>query len=336
MSAASSGTARTLRRVHIAGTGSFAPETRRTNADLEKLVVTNDAWITERTGIKERRVAPPEQTVSELAAEASRRAMEAARVRPEDVDLIICATSSPERVVPPTSAYVQSRLGCWNAGFSDVLAACSGFVYALSAGSAQVAIGTSRCALVLGTEVLSRILNMKDRNTCVIFGDGAGAAVLMPTDSDSDILYVKTGGDGRLEGLIIAPNYGSSQTSLGAYDPVHNTIQMKGREVYRFAVPKFVEMITEALAACRLRREDVKLLIPHQMNARMIEAVASRLEFPLERVLINIDRYGNTSSASIPIALDEAVRAERLRRGDIVVMAAMGAGLTWGTVVLKW
>ncbi len=327
---------RTLQRVRITGTGSFTPARRVTNADIEKLVETSDEWIVERTGIRERRWAEPATPVSELGAEAARRALEAARVRPEDVDVILCATSSPERVVPPTAAYVQSRLGCVNAGISDVLAACSGFVYALQSGAAQVAAGAAKTVLVMGTEVLSRILNMKDRNTCVIFGDGAGAAVLQPTDSESDVLFVKTGGDGRLEELIVAPNYGSSQTSTTTYDPVLNTIAMRGREVYKFAVPKFVEIIREALDACEFAIKDVKLFIPHQMNARMIEAVAHRLDFPMERVFVNIDRYGNTSSASIPIALDEAVRAEKLNRGDVVLMAAMGAGITWGTAVIRY
>lgn len=328
---------KTLHRVRIAGTGSFAPEKKLTNADLEKLVETSDQWITERTGIKERHLSAPDQPTSMLAAEAARRALESAKLRPEDVDMILVATSSPDRIIPPTAVYVQKHIGAFNAACADIVAACSGFAYGLHNASAQVAIGRSKVCLVIGAEELAKVTNWKDRNTCVLFGDAAGAVVLTPNDGESDILYSKLGADGRLEDLIIAPAFGNAgNVARPAADHAENYIQMKGREVYKFAVPKFVEIIRAALDACRLTLNDIALFIPHQMNARMIEAVAQRLEFPLERVFMNIERYGNTSAASIPLALDEAVRAGRLKRGDIVLFSAMGAGLTWGTVVVRW
>ncbi|MBI2932108.1 MAG: ketoacyl-ACP synthase III [Planctomycetes bacterium] len=325
-----------MHRVRIAGVGAFAPDKRLTNADLEKIVETSDEWIVERTGIRERRISAPDQPTSALAAEAARRALEDARVKPEDIDTILVATSTPDRLIPPTAIYVQRALQCWNAGCADIVAACSGFTYLLHNGSAMVAMGRSKACLLIGAEELTKVANFKDRNTCVLFGDAAGAVVLTPSDGDSDILYSKVGADGRLEDLIIAPAFGNSGMALKTVDPVQNAIQMKGREVYKFAVPKFVEIIREALDACRFSIRDVTLFIPHQMNARMIEAVAQRLEFPMERVFMNIDRYGNTSAASIPTALDEAVRAGRVRRGDILLFSAMGAGLTWGTVVVRW
>jgi 3-oxoacyl-[acyl-carrier-protein] synthase-3 len=324
-------------RVKVLATGSYAPDEILANADLEKRVETSDAWIVERTGIRERRVAAPDQGASDLGARAGARALEAAGLRPEDVDTLIVATSSPDRIVPPTAVYVQSKLGCWNAGSCDVTAACSGFVYGLSMGRACVASAQSNRCLVVGTEVLTRITNYRDRGTCVLFGDAAGAVVLGPSDGESDVLYSKMGCDGRLEDLITVPMGGTAvPLTPENLERGLQFLQMKGREVYKFAVPKFVEITQEALRSCGLKLSDIQAFIPHQMNARMIEAVAGRLAFPMDRVVMNIDRYGNTSAASIPVALDEAVRAGRIRRGDIVLLSAMGAGITWGTVVLRW
>jgi len=324
-------------RVKILGTGSYAPEKILTNAELEKRIETSDEWIAERTGIRSRRIAADGQPTSDLAARAARRALEASGTRPEDVDTLIVATSSPDRVVPPTAVYVQKELGCWNAGCSDLIAACSGFTYALHAARGLVSGGQSKRCLIVGAEELSRLTNYADRGTCILFGDGAGAAVVGPSDDASDILYTKMGCDGRLEKLIITP------VGISATPPTPENIrdgghyiQMKGREVYKFAVPKFVEIIREALRATGLALSDLRWFIPHQMNARMIEAVAERLPMPMDRVIMNIDRYGNTSAASIPIALDEAVRAGKIGRGDLLLFSAMGAGLTWGTVVLRW
>ncbi len=324
-------------KVKLLGTGAYAPEKSLSNAELEKRVETSDAWIVERTGIRARRIAAEGQPTSDLAARAARIALDAARVRPEDVDTLLVATSTPDRVIPPTAVYVQKALGCWNAGCSDLIAACSGFTYALHHARGLVGGGQSKRCLVVGAEVLSRVTNYADRGTCILFGDAAGAAVVGPSDGESDILYSRMGSDGRLEHLIIAP-VGSSAlppTPENIRDGLH-LIQMKGREVYKFAVPKFVEIIREALRETGLGLGDIAHFIPHQMNARMIEAVVERLSFPPERVVLNIDRYGNTSAASIPLALDESVRSGRIRRGDLILMCAMGAGLTWGTVILRW
>jgi 3-oxoacyl-[acyl-carrier-protein] synthase-3 len=324
-------------RVRIVSTGMWVPDRVLTNAELERMVDTSDEWITTRTGIKERRIAEAHVTPSDLALEASKRALEAAELRPEDLDLIVFATSSPDRVVPASAVYLQKKLGAFNAGCVDNLAACSGFVYAFQAGVAQVASGLSNRCLVIGAETLSKITNYQDRTTCVIFGDGAGAVVLGPTEDGSDVLYSKMGSDGRMEDLIIVPAGGSAMPPTAEmWEKRQVYIQMKGREVYKFAVPKFVELIRTALSACHLTLNDLKLIIPHQMNARMIEAVVDRLEVPMDKVFVNIHKYGNTSSASIPVALDEAVRSGRVRRGDLILLTAMGAGLTWGTIILRW
>ena len=324
-------------RVKILGTGSYAPPRVITNKDLEKLVDTNDEWITERTGIKQRHAADAGVPTSEIAAIAAKKALEAARVAPEEIDTIVVATSSPDRIVPPTAVYVQRILGCWNAGCYDLVAACTGFAYGLSSGRAYISSGQSKRCLVIGAEELSKITNYSDRGTCILFGDGAGAVVLGPSDDDSDILYSKMGCDGRTADLIITPGGGTDRPlTAETLEKKDHMLQMKGREVYKFAVPKFVEIIQTALAATDLKMSEIAHFIPHQMNARMIEAVAERLGFPMERIVINIANYGNTSAASIPIALDEAVRAGRVKRGDLLLMSAMGAGITWGTVVLRW
>jgi 3-oxoacyl-[acyl-carrier-protein] synthase-3 len=324
-------------KVKILGTGSYAPDKTLTNAELEKRVETTDAWILERTGIKSRQISADTQPTSDLATRAARIALDASGTRPEDVDTLIVATSSPDRIVPPTAVYVQKALGCWNAGCSDLVAACSGFTYAVHQARAFVLSGQSKRCLIIGAEELSKITNYADRGTCILFGDGAGAAVVGPSDGESDVLYTKMGCDGRLEDLIITPVGSTAMppTPENIKAGGHH-IQMKGREVYKFAVPKFVEIIKEALAATGTALADLQHFIPHQMNARMIEAVADRLSFPMERVVMNIDRFGNTSAASIPIALDESVRSGRIRRGDLVLFSAMGAGLTWGTVLLRW
>jgi 3-oxoacyl-[acyl-carrier-protein] synthase-3 len=323
--------------VKILGTGSYAPPKTITNDDLSKRVDTNDEWIMARTGIKQRHVAEKDLAASDMAVHAARAALEAAEVKPEEIDMIVFATSSPDRVVPASAVYLQEKLGCVNAGAVDNLAACAGFVYALSNGWALVANGQSKRCLVLGAEVLSKITNYDDRATCILFGDASGAMVLAPSDDESDILYAKMGADGRLADLIIAPAGGTAMMPTPErWESGEIYIQMKGREVYKFAVPKFVEIIREALAACDLSLEDLKLVIPHQMNARMIEAVRERLGLPEEKVFLNIQNYGNTSSASIPVAFDEAVREGRLERGDLVLLTAMGAGLAWGTIILRW
>jgi 3-oxoacyl-[acyl-carrier-protein] synthase-3 len=324
-------------RVKILGTGSYVPPRVITNHDLAKLVDTNDQWIVERTGIKQRHAADPGVPTSEIAAAAAKKALEMAKCAPEEIDTIVVATSSGDRIVPPTAVYVQRLLGCWNAGCYDLIAACTGFAYGLSSGRAYISSGQSKRCLVIGAEELSKITDYKDRTTCILFGDGAGAVVLGPSDDDSDILYSKMGADGRTADLIITPAGGSDQplTAEGLERKDH-FLHMKGREVYKFAVPKFVEIIQTALISTDLKISEITHFVPHQMNARMIEAVADRLGFPMSKIVINIENYGNTSAASIPIALDEAVRSGRIKRGDIILMSAMGAGITWGTVVLRW
>jgi len=324
-------------KVKVLATGAYAPEKVLDNASLEKMVETSDSWITERTGIRERRIARPDQPTSDLAAEAGRRALQASGTAPEEIDTIIVATSSPDRVIPPTSAVVQAKLGCRNAACSDLVAACSGFLYGLSAAAGLVISGQSRRCLLMGAEELSRLTNYRDRTTCILFGDAAGAAVIGPSDGASEILYSKMGCDGRMAPLILTPaGITASPPTPEAISQGLHYIAMKGREVFRFAVPKFVEIIQEALRASGLKLSDLKVFIPHQMNARMIESVCERVGLPMDRVVLNIDRYGNTSAASIPVALDEAVRAGRVRRGDLVLMSAMGAGITWGTTILRW
>ncbi|HLY73245.1 MAG TPA: beta-ketoacyl-ACP synthase III [Planctomycetota bacterium] len=324
-------------RVKILGTGSYAPPRVITNKDLERLVDTNDQWIVERTGIKQRHAADPGVPTSQIAALAAKKALEMARVSPEEIDTIIVATSSPDRIVPPTAVYVQSLLGCWNAGCYDLVAACTGFAYGLSSGRAYISSGQSKRCLVIGAEELSKITDYKDRTTCILFGDGAGAVVLGPSDGDSDILYSKMGCDGRTADLIITPGGGTDQPlTAESLERKDHYLHMKGREVYKFAVPKFVEIIQTALVATDLKITEIDHFVPHQMNARMIESVADRLGFPMSKIVINIENYGNTSAASIPIALDEAVRAGRIKRGEIILMSAMGAGITWGTAVLRW
>ncbi len=324
-------------RVKILGTGSYAPPRIITNAELEKLIDTTDEWIVERTGIRQRHVADPAVPTSEIATIAARKALEAAQVAPEEIDTLVVATSSPDRIVPPTAVYVQKNLGCWNAGCYDLVAACTGFAYGLSSGRAYISSGQSKRCLVVGAEVLSRITNYKDRGTCILFGDAAGAVVLGPSDGESDILYSKMGCDGREAELIITYAGGTAMPiTAELLEKNLHTIHMKGREVYKFAVPKFVEIIKTALRETDLDLSEIDHFIPHQMNMRMIESVAERLSFPREKIVINIENYGNTSAASIPLALDESVRSGRIKRGDLILMSAMGAGITWGTVILRW
>ena len=324
-------------RVKVLGVGSHVPPRALSNKELERLVDTSDEWIVERTGIRQRHVADPGVPTSEIATLAARRALEAAKVSPEEIDTLIVATSSPDRIVPPTAVYVQRSLGCWNAGCYDLIAACTGFASGLSSGRAYISSGQSKRCLVIGAEVLSKITNFSDRTTCILFGDAAGAVVLGPSDGDSDILYSKMGADGREADLIITWAGGTAMpVTPDILEKRLHMIQMKGREVYKFAVPKFVEIIQAALRETDLQLSEIDHFIPHQMNARMIEAVAERLGFPRQKIVVNIENYGNTSAASIPLALDESVRSGRIKRGDLVLMSAMGAGITWGTVILRW
>jgi 3-oxoacyl-[acyl-carrier-protein] synthase-3 len=324
-------------RVRIAGTGSNPPSKVVTNEDLSRIVDTSDEWIVQRTGIRERRIVADDECPSDLAAGASRRALESAGVRPEEVDLIVCANTLADRIFPGTSAAIQQKLGCVHAGAVDVNAACTGFVYALHCAWGFVSSGRYRNVLVAGVETLSRMTNWKDRNTCIIFGDGAGAMLLQPSEEGGDFLTGELGADGWQADLIQVPAGGARLPAhTPGVDPSKFTIYMNGRAVYRFAVNKFVELSERAAAKAGLRLADVDLLVPHQVNLRIIESACERLNFPISKAVVNIHKYGNTSAASIPTAFDEARRDGRLQRGNVVLMVAFGGGLTWGSLLLRY
>lgn len=323
-------------RARIAGTGSYAPERVLTNADLERMVDTSDDWIVERTGIRERRLAGPGEACSDLGTKAAERALAAAGVAAADLDMILLATCTGDAPLPSTACLIQDRLGATKAAACDIGAACCGFIYAMAVGDAYVKTGL-RHVLVIGSEVMSAITNWKDRNTCILFGDGAGAVVLSATKEDRGILSSHLHSDGSLWNLVCVPGGGSRMppTEKMLADELQY-IKMKGNETYKVAVKTLEESAHEALKANGLTIADIDAYVPHQANVRIIKAVASRLGLPMEKVVLNMDRYGNTSAASIPIALDEAVRDERIRKGHLVMMAAFGSGLTWATSIVRW
>lgn len=321
----------------ILGMGVYVPEKILTNADLGKMVDTSDEWIRSRSGIRERHIAAPEEATSDLALHAARNALADAGLKPEDIDLIIVATNTPDMLFPATACLVQDKLGARKAGAFDLLAGCTGFMYALSVGSQFISAGACRHVLVVGAETLSRIIDWEDRNTCVLFGDGAGAVVLGPAPAGRGILSTKLGADGSGGPLLCLPAGGSRLPAAG--DTIARKlhfVQMNGREVFKFAVKAMEEGSLEALEAAGLKKEDINFLIPHQANIRIIEAAAKRLAIPLDHVQINVDRYGNTSTASVPLALYEAVREGRIKDGDNTVLVAFGAGLTWAAAVMRW
>jgi 3-oxoacyl-[acyl-carrier-protein] synthase-3 len=322
--------------VGITGVGSYAPERVLTNAELEAMVDTSDEWITTRTGIKERRLAAPEQAASDLALPAAREALEQAGVDAADVDLVVVATATPDMLFPATAALVADALGARKAAAYDLLAGCTGFVYALSQAYGQLATGLSRRALVIGTEALSKITNWEDRGTCILFGDGAGAAVVEPV-ADGGILGFELGADGSGGPDLCIPAGGSRRpVSPEALEHDLQYIRMNGAEVFRFATRVMVTSAEELLAACGAGIEDIDLYVPHQANKRIIDHAVKNLGLDPGKVLMNIDRYGNTSSASIPICLAEARRDGRLEEGTRVLMSAVGAGLTWGSAYMTW
>lgn len=323
-------------RARILGTGSYVPERVLTNADLERMVATSDAWIMERTGIRERRIAAPGEACSDLAVQAAERALAAAGVAAADLDLILLGTCTGDYPIPSTACLVQHRLGAARAAACDIGAACCGFLYALGVGDAYVRTGM-RHVLVIGSEVMSAVTDWTDRNTCVLFGDGAGAAVLGPSEGDRGILSSHLHSDGGLWDLIAVPGGGSRMPpSDKMVAERQQYIKMKGNETFKVAVKTLEDSVREALAANNLTAADLDLLVPHQANLRIIKAVASRLDLPLEKVMLNLERYGNTSAASIPLALDEAVKEGRIKEGSLVLMEAFGAGLTWASTVVRW
>ncbi|HAK95596.1 MAG TPA: 3-oxoacyl-ACP synthase [Planctomycetes bacterium] len=327
------------KRAAFTGTGAYLPARRMTNADLERMVDTSDAWIVQRTGIRERRIAAPEEATSDMALHAARAALADASLRAEDLDAIVVATMLGDRLVPSTAALVQAALGAPHAAAFDVGAACTGFVYALAVGASCVKSGLFRNVLVIGSECNSRIVDWTDRNTCILFGDGAGAAVLAAADGGegSDILDVELGCDGAKAGLITIEAGGTRlpatpDTAAGG----RHLLRMNGREVFKFAVNIMCHMLVDMCRRNGIALDDIALCIPHQVNYRVIEACCERVPLPLGRFYLNIDRCGNTSAASIPIALDEAVRAGRLARGDLVCILGFGAGMTWGSALVRW
>lgn len=322
---------------HITGWGMAIPDRVLTNFDLSQMVETSDEWIQERTGIKERRIAADEQTTASLATEAALKALQVANLLPGELDLIIVSTSSPEHIFPATACLVQDRIGASRAGAFDLLAACTGFIYALHLGAQAIRSGAIKNVLVIGAETLSRITNWKDRNTCILFGDGAGAFVLQASEEPGGILSGVLRSDGSGSDLLSLPAGGSKYpTSIETVTKNMHYIHMNGREVFRFATRVMTQATREAIELAGLKVEDISLIIPHQANRRIIEAAARGLDIPLERCIINVDRYGNTSTASIPIATIEAVENGRLQRGDRLVFVGFGAGLTWGAVVVEW
>ncbi len=323
--------------VGIVGTGSYVPEKVLTNAELEKIVDTNDEWIVSRTGIKERHVVDSDTPVSELCYQAALRALEDAKVSPEELDLVIVATITPDYVFPATAGLVAERLGAKRAAAFDMQAACTGFLYGVTTAAQFIATGMYKTALVIGAETLSKILNWEDRGTCILFGDGAGAAVLKPVEDGYGFLGYELGTDGSGGKLLSMPGGGSMYpATLETIEKKMHTIHMEGKEVFKFAVRIMGETALKALENAGLQKEDIDCLIPHQANIRIVDSAVKRLGIDPEKVVVNLDRYGNMSAASIPVALDEAARGGRLKYGDILVMVGFGGGLTWGAAVLKW
>jgi len=325
-------------RTVISGTGSYLPEKILTNFDLEKMVDTTDEWIVSRTGIRQRHMAAPEQATSDLATEAGRKALEMAGVDPADLDLIIVATLTPDHYFPSTAGFVQRNLGASKAAAFDLEAACTGFIYALTVGDLFIRSGTYRKVLVIGAEVLSKFLDWEDRDTCVLFGDGAGAAVLVPgSDGTRGILSTHLHSDGTMAELLYAPA-GVSRMPITkeGIDQKLNTVKMRGHEVFKVAVTRLSEVVDEVMQANGLGEEDIDFLVPHQANLRIIKATAKKLNLPMEKVIVTVDRHGNTSAASVPLALDAAVRSKRINEGDQVLLEAFGGGLTWGAALVRW
>ena len=317
----------------ITGVGKALPEKRLTNADLEKMVDTSDEWITQRVGIRERRIAAPGEYTSDLATRAAADALKMSGLTADQIDLILVATSTPDMIYPSVACLVQKELGAIHAGVLDISAACTGFIYGAGLAWGMIKSGAMKNVLVIGAEVNSSIVNWKDRDTCILFGDGAGAAIFSAHHSDTDgLLATKLGGDGNFASLLEVANSGCrpNPNVPGRY------ITMQGNEVFKQAVRNMSECAVCVLDRAGLTSKDVSLLIAHQANTRIIEAVAKRLALPADKVFINIANYGNTSAATIPIALCEALEQGRINKGDVIVMDAFGAGLTWGALVMRW
>jgi 3-oxoacyl-[acyl-carrier-protein] synthase-3 len=321
----------------VLGIGSALPEKVLTNLDLEKMVDTSDQWITERTGIKERRQAGPQETTSSLSVQASRKSLEMAGLSPRDLDLIICSTISPDMPLPSTAAFIQHELGARSCCAFDLAAACSGFLFGLSVADQFIRNGSAKYVLVIGAELLSRYVDYTDRATCVLFGDGVAAAVLGPVAPPSGILAAELHTEGQFADHLYIPAGGTAMPA--SCETVQNRshyIKMRGNELFKVAVRGMEEVSRNVLEKAQLSLDQIDLFIPHQANQRITEAVRERLGLSPEKVFCNISRVGNTSSASIPICIDECVRGGRLKKGDLVLMSAFGAGVTWGAVLMRW
>lgn len=323
--------------VGIIGLGSYVPEKTMTNADLEKIVDTADEWIVERTGIRNRHIAADDETTSDMSVKAAEKALADAGIKAEQLDLIIVATATPDMAFPSTACLVQDRLGATHAAAFDLAAGCSGFAYGMVTGAQMIQSGLYQYVLVIGAETLSRILDWTDRNTCILFGDGAGAAVLARTADGHGILGSHLGSNGAGGPLLKMPAGGSAMpASAETVAQRLHSIQMNGNEVFKFAIKIMGEAALKALKQAGLSPEEIDLLIPHQANIRIIQSAAKRLKLPQEKVFVNVDKYGNTSAASIPIALCEAMENQQIKQGDVVVVVGFGAGLTWASSVIKW
>ncbi len=323
--------------IGIIGTGSFLPEKTLKNCDLEKIVDTSDEWITARTGIKARRVLEEGKATSDIAIEASKKALEDANLDTSDVDLIIVATMTGDTITPSTACVVQDKLGCNNAAAFDISAACSGFIYGLSMAYGLISSGVYKNILLIGAEAMSRILDWEDRSTCILFGDGAGAAVLSEVPEGYGILGMELGSDGSGKDHLLIPAGGSKNPST--HETLENReqyLRMEGSEVFKFAVRKIEETCKNLLEETGLEASDIDLFIPHQANTRIINSAGKKLKIPKEKTFINLDKYGNMSAASIPVALDEALKEGKIEDGDNILLVGFGGGLTWGSSILKW
>ncbi|MBK9162445.1 MAG: ketoacyl-ACP synthase III [Acidobacteria bacterium] len=321
----------------ILGMGHAYPEGVLTNADLEKIVETSDEWITSRTGIKQRHKAKENEYTSMFGTAAAKQALERAGLEPTDIDIIVCATTTPDQIMPSTGALIQAQIGATNAAGMDIFAACSGFIYGLTMVESMIRTGQIKYALVIGAEVLTKYVDYTDRGTCVIFGDGAGAAVVGPVEAPKGILATKIRSDGRYEEQLYAPGGGTKMgTTHQTIDDGQHFFKMKGNELFKVAVRSMAEISAEMLAKAGYTVDDVAIVIPHQANQRITDAVASRLGVPDEKVYSNIAELGNTSSASIPIAMDECIQSGRIKEGDLVLLTAFGGGVTWGATVIRF
>ncbi len=317
----------------ITGTGGYLPVKVMTNADLEKIVDTTDEWIVSRTGIRERHIAAAGETTCDLAEQATRRALESAGIEADAIDLIIVATTTPDRIFPSTACLLQDRLGIHGCAAFDVQAVCTGFVYALGIADKFIRLGSARCALVVGAETLSRIIDWTDRGTCVLFGDGAGA-VIVEASEQPGILSTHLHADGQYKELLTVA--GGISQGFDSMQGANGYMQMQGNEVFKVAVNTLGRIVDETLEAAGLKKRDIKWLVPHQANTRIISATAKKLGMSIDHVVLTVDRHGNTSAASVPLAFDEAVRDGRIQRGDMVLMEAFGGGFTWGSALLKY